>query len=214
MIKCILYDLDGVLVDACEIHRISLNRALKEISNTEITEYEHHNIHNGLNGLPTKKKLEILLSQNRVKQKHIIEIFNKKQEYTIEEIKYNLKKDSIKIELHRYNRWNGLKSVCVTNSIVKTAALMLEYTEQLDYMEFIISNEAVRYPKPHGEGYIKAMVKLNVYPEECVIVEDSPNGLLAAKSTGAHIWQVANPTEVTYDRFQQFMVDLNTGRIK
>lgn len=209
MIKCVLYDLDGVLVDACEIHRVSLNRALKEISNTEISIEEHFNIQNPLNGLPTKKKLNVLLLQGRIKEQDIDLIFNLKQEYTIEEIKKHFNKDLIKIELHRHNRWNGLKSVCVTNSIVKTAALMLECTEQLDYMEFIISNEAVRFPKPHSEGYVKAMIKLGFYPEECIIVEDSPNGLLAAKGTGAHIWQVSGPEEVNYDNFQQFMFDLN-----
>ena len=213
MIKCILFDLDGVLVDACEIHRVSLNRALKEISNAEISEEEHHSIENPLNGLPTKKKLNVLLSQNRIKEQDIDLIFNLKQEYTIEEIKKNLYKDNIKIELHRHNRWNGLKNACVTNSIVKTAALMLECTGQLEYMEFIISNEAVRFPKPHSEGYIKAMIKLGFYPEECVIVEDSPNGLLAARGTGAHIWEVKDPKEVNYDNFQQFMINLNTRKL-
>lgn len=213
MIKCILFDLDGVLVDACEIHRVSLNRALKEISNAEISEEEHHSIENPLNGLPTKKKLNVLLSQNRIKEQDVDLIFNLKQEYTIEEIKKNLYKDNIKIELHRHNRWNGLKNACVTNSIVKTAALMLECTGQLEYMEFIISNEAVRFPKPHSEGYIKAMIKLGFYPEECVIVEDSPNGLLAARGTGAHIWEVKDPKEVNYDNFQQFMINLNTRKL-
>lgn len=209
MLKCVLFDLDGVLVDACEIHRISLNRALKEISNTEITENEHHAIENPLNGLPTKKKLEVLLNLGRIEKKDIKSIFDLKQEYTIEEIKKNLRPDLIKIELHRHNRWNGLKSACITNSIIKTAALMLGCTAQLDYMELIISNEAVRFPKPHAEGYIKAMVKLGFFPEECVIVEDSPNGLLAAQATGAHIWKVKDPNEVNYDNFQQFMFNLN-----
>ena len=208
-ISAILYDLDGVLVDACEIHRVSLNRALKEISNTEITEAEHNATINPLNGLPTKKKLEFLVSQGRVKEEDISLIFNKKQEYTIEEIKKTLKPDLIKIELHRQNRWNGLKSACITNSITKTAALMLACTSQLDYMEVIMSNEVVRFPKPHCEGYIKAMVKLGVYPEECIIVEDSPNGLMAAKATGAYVWQVSGPEEVNYENFQQFMFNLN-----
>ena len=212
MIQCLLFDLDGVLVDACEIHRVSLNKALKEISNTEITSEEHNAELNPLNGLPTKKKLEVLLSQNRIKEKDLKNIFNLKQQYTIEEIKNTLKYDQVKIDLHRHNRWNGLKSACVTNSIVKTATLMLECTGQLDYMELIMSNEAVRFPKPHAEGYIKAMIKLGFFPEECVIVEDSPNGLLAARATGAHIWQVSGPEEVNYDNFQQFMINLNTRR--
>ena len=53
------------------------------------------------------------------------------------------------------------------------------------------------------------MVKLGFYPEECIIVEDSPNGLMAAKATGAYVWQVSGPEEVNYENFQQFMFDLN-----
>lgn len=212
MIKYLLFDLDGVLVDACEVHRVSLNRALKEISNTEIFEDEHYAIENPLNGLPTKKKLEFLISKNRIRQEDVKLIFDLKQKYTIDEIKKTLKHDLTKIELHRHNRWNGLKSACITNSIIKTAALMLDITGQLDYMDLIISNEAVRFPKPHAEGYIKAMVKLGGVPEECIIVEDSPNGLLAAQATGAHIWKVKDPTEVNYENFQQFMFNLNIGK--
>ena len=57
MIKAILYDLDGVLVDATEWHYESLNEALKEISGFEISRLEHIQT---FNGLPTMKKLEIL----------------------------------------------------------------------------------------------------------------------------------------------------------
>ncbi len=66
MIKAILYDLDGVLVDATEWHYESLNEALKETSGFEISRLEHIQT---VNGLPTIKKLEILHEQNRVKKR-------------------------------------------------------------------------------------------------------------------------------------------------
>jgi len=56
MIKAVLFDLDGVLVDAREWHYESLNRALK-LFGFEITRYEHLT---SLDGLPTRKKLEQL----------------------------------------------------------------------------------------------------------------------------------------------------------
>jgi HAD superfamily hydrolase (TIGR01509 family) len=209
-ISGILYDLDGVLVDAVNVHAQSFIKAVKEVSNFEITEEEHFK---NFNGIPTKKKLKLLADVGSISEKNIPLIFDKKQEHTKKIINKTFKNDIIKRKLHQLNKYNNVRSACVTNSITETAALMLEKTGQLEFMDVLISNEAVRYPKPHGEGYIKAMIKLGLFPEQCVIVEDSDVGIQAAKSTGAHIWHVKDSYEVTWENFQQFMVNLNTRNL-
>ena len=65
MIEAMLYDLDGVLVDATEWHYISLNLALKEVTGSAIERKEHIST---FNGIPTMKKLEILYEQKRVRR--------------------------------------------------------------------------------------------------------------------------------------------------
>ena len=65
MIKCILYDLDGVLVDATEWHYESLNDALKDVAGFIIKRDEHIST---FNGIPTMKKLEILHNQGRLEK--------------------------------------------------------------------------------------------------------------------------------------------------
>lgn len=202
MIKAILYDLDGVLVDACEWHYLALNKALNEISKTIIQRDEHISI---FNGLPTKKKLEKLNELNRVKFEDNNSIYDRKQYYTKETIIENGKIDELKKELHEFTKSLGILSVCVTNSITETAKLMLETTGQLEYMSFLISNEMVSNPKPHAEGYIRAMISLGFMPNECIIVEDSPIGLQAAKASGAHIWQVNGCGDVTMKNFQNYI---------
>lgn len=207
MLKMIAYDLDGTLVEAREWHYVALNRALKEVSNTEIGLKEHLET---FNGLPTKKKLQLLTEQKRVEQKDHDLIWRKKQEYTIKTIEEMAQLDNDKIELHEYTSKLKIKSVCVTNSISETAKLMLEKTGQLKYMEFLISNEDVKNPKPHGEGYIKAMLRIGIKtPEECLIVEDAPVGIAAAESTGALIWRINGCEDVTLDRFKEFNFDLS-----
>ena len=57
MNKAVLFDLDGVLVDACDWHYEALNRALKQVSNYEISREDHTTTYNGL---PTKRKLQML----------------------------------------------------------------------------------------------------------------------------------------------------------
>ena len=75
MIKGILYDLDGVLVDATEWHYESLNNALKEVVGFIIKREEHIST---FNGIPTIKKLEILHNQGRLDRSLFDKIWEKK----------------------------------------------------------------------------------------------------------------------------------------
>ena len=76
---------------------------------------------------------------------------------------------------------------------------MLEKTGQLQYMDFVISNEDVSSPKPSPEGYNIAIEKFNLQPKECMIVEDAPKGLEAARQTGANVYEVSGYNEVTLE---------------
>jgi beta-phosphoglucomutase len=205
MIKAVLMDLDGVLVSACDWHYQSLNMALKEVADFEINYYEHIKT---FNGLPTKKKLEILFNQRRVEKEDFDLIFKKKQQYTIDIIKDTAEIDYKKIELHEYLKSQNLKLCCVTNSISETAKLMLECTGQLQYMDLVISNEDVRYPKPRAEGYITAMVKLVMYPKETIIVEDSPVGQESAAAACGNIWAVTGCEDVNLENYKSYIKDL------
>ena len=89
---------------------------------------------------------------------------------------------------------------CVTNSIKRSAILMLDSTGQLGTgLEIIVTNEDVENPKPDPEGYLKAMTHFGFEAEEFLIVEDSDKGYQAASASGAHIMRVANATEVTFE---------------
>ncbi|KKN72164.1 hypothetical protein LCGC14_0413760 [marine sediment metagenome] len=202
MIKAILYDLDGVLVEAREWHYVSLNRALEEIAGTTINREEHEG---DFNGLPTRRKLAKLVSLGRVKSEDRDRIWSKKQDLTKDTIRELGKYDKVKERLHHFTANSGFVSVCVTNSITETAELMLKYTGQLDYMKFFISNQMVTHPKPSSEPYIVAMVRLGLEPSECIIVEDSEVGMQSAVPTGAPIWGVNNCADVTEESFMEFM---------
>ena len=157
MIKAILYDLDGVLVDATEWHYESLNNALQEVVGFIINRDEHIET---FNGIPTMTKMEILNKQGRLSKDKFDIVWEKKQEKTFEVIEKTASIDPNKIRLHQNTK--NLKKACVTNSIRKSALLMLEKTGQLPFMDFVISNEDVSSPKPSPEGYTIAIEKLNL----------------------------------------------------
>jgi dTDP-glucose pyrophosphorylase len=79
---------------------------------------------------------------------------------------------------------------------------MLSKIGLIEYMDLIISNEDVKNSKPHPEMYWKAMSMMSVLPEECLIVEDSPHGLLAASRSRANVLRVDNPSDLTFEKIQ------------
>ncbi len=196
MIKAILYDLDGVLVDACDWHYESLNRALSEVCNFKISREDHESIYNGL---PTKSKLKLMMTNGLVKKEETKKIWKLKQEYTEDTIKDLAKIDSEKVLIHNITKMMNISSMCVTNSIRHTAMLMLENTGQLELLSGVVSNEDVMSPKPDPDGYMIGMKLLTVSPDETLIIEDSDVGYCAAKASGAHVVRVKNSKDVTLD---------------
>jgi dTDP-glucose pyrophosphorylase len=79
---------------------------------------------------------------------------------------------------------------------------MLSKIGLIEYMDLIISNEDVKNSKPHPEMYWKAMSMMSVLPDECLIVEDSPHGLLAASRSRANVLRVDNPSDLTFEKIQ------------
>jgi HAD superfamily hydrolase (TIGR01509 family) len=209
MVKLIIFDLDGVLVDAKKIHFETLNRALWEIAKSDkyvISEAEHLSIYDGLK---TNQKLE-LLTQNKGLQRDTYEtVWNRKQQLTIEAIS-ELQPDLEKIELFKELRDRGYKLACASNSIRRSVLVMLAKIGIIEYMDLIISNEDVKNSKPHPEMYWKSMSMMSVLPEETLIVEDSPHGLLAASRSRANVLRVNNPPDLTLEKIEN---KLNENKI-
>ena len=189
----VIFDLDGVLVDACEWHRIALNEALKEICGYKISLEDHYKVYNGI---PTRKKLEILTSKKLVTLEQHELVYKSKQKKTIEIINKNATIRPEKQEIIKYLKESGIIVACYTNSIRKTATLMLEKTGILEMFEYILTNQDVTHPKPDPEGYNFLMKHFSISPARTLIFEDSPKGLAAAKSSGANVIQVSGPEEV------------------
>ena len=68
--------------------------------------------------------------------------------------------------------------------------MMMSKSNLIQYVEFLLSNQDVKYPKPHPEIYLTAISKLGLQPKECLIVEDNFNGIKAAKDSGGNVYEV------------------------
>jgi len=197
MIKLIIFDLDGVLVEAKEIHYESLNDAINRVTNDSSMEIEWEEHLSIYDGRKTTQKLEMLTEKKGLDSSLHEEIWNVKQDITIEKLR-QLKIDTRLVEI--FQKLSDFKIACCSNSIRKTVLTVLAKLGLMEYMDLIISNEDVKNSKPHPEMYWKAMSVMKVLPEETLIVEDSPPGLLAATRSRAHILRVNNPQDLTYDK--------------
>jgi len=197
MIKLIIFDLDGVLVDAKKIHYETLNRALYEIDPYfVITEAEHLSIYDGLK---TTQKLEILTKNKGLDKIYYDSIWNKKQSLTLDAIS-ELQPDFRMINIFKELRSMGYQLACCSNSIRRSVLVMLSKIGIIEYMDLILSNEDVKNSKPHPEMYWKTMSMLGYLPEQTLIVEDSPHGLLAASRSRANVLRVDNAKDLVLSK--------------
>ena len=198
MIKLILFDLDGVLVEAKNIHYESFNRALGQYA---ITWEEHLSIYDGLK---TNQKLDILHERKGLPKESFKRIWEDKQKYTLESLHELNPSTQLQVCMDLLISQGYKIGVC-SNSIRKTVLTVLSKFNIIDKFDLILSNEDVKNSKPHPEIYWKAISMMGFLPEETLIVEDSPYGLLAASRSKSHVMRVGSPKEITYINIHKYL---------
>lgn len=192
MIKAIIFDMDGVLIEAKEWHYESLNRALG-LFGYEISRYDHLSRYDGL---PTLRKLKMLSRERGLPVELHSFINDLKQKYTMEIIHTKCRP----VFQHEYALSNlkrmGYKLAVASNSVRISVESMMKYSFLDKYLDVMLSNEDVSAPKPDPEIYLKAMESLGLGSDECMIVEDNENGIAAARASGATVMVVHDVRDV------------------
>jgi HAD superfamily hydrolase (TIGR01509 family) len=212
MIKLIVSDFDGVLLDLKEIHYEALNRALLPEGEEFIISPEDHV--KVFDGLSTKKKLQLLSKLRGLSPDKFDEINDLKQEFTVEllagfdKINYDIVAVITKL------KENGLKFYVASNAIRNTVELGLKKLGIDHLVDKIYSNQDVTHSKPNPEMYLRCMADAGVSPSETLIMEDSKHGREAAVKSGAHICGVDNSFDFTYDRIMAMIASIKPAPIK
>ena len=198
MIKLIAFDLDGVLVDSVDLHTQAFNESIKEVVGIDFipTEDEH------FNGLKTTDKLKFLSKHKNLPLEYCDEIWKNKQSKTFDLIS-KIEKNVIHCNMLNDLKEMGYKLSCCSNSIKQSVLFMLSNLGILPYFDLILSNEDVKNAKPHPEMYWNSMSFFGVLPEETLILEDSYNGLISAKKSGANIIKIESLNDVTFEKIIQ-----------
>jgi HAD superfamily hydrolase (TIGR01509 family) len=200
MTKLIIFDLDGVLVDSKEIHYNALNKALSLIDNKYIIDKDEQ--HKTYEGLPTKLKLKMLTQHKGLPESLYDEVSKNKQSFTKDMLNL-IEYDEELVSFCNLIKINNIKIAVASNSIRSTIDQCLTKLGIINYIDHIVSNEDVKFPKPHPEIYWKTMSYFGCITEEVIIFEDSIVGKLAATDSKATLIEVKNRKDLNTQKIEK-----------
>jgi beta-phosphoglucomutase len=180
MIRGVLFDLDGVIVDTLHYHYLAWKHMFEKLGGTvsEHTVLLHE-------GRSSREILPILMEESGVNippEQHHQFIEEKRAYYR-----------SI-VEVERYPnafavidalKKRGYKTALVTACALKNMQHSLN-AEQQAHFDFIITGDEVPRAKPYPDPYLIAARKLGLEPDQCLVVENAPLGIEAARKAGMH----------------------------
>jgi HAD superfamily hydrolase (TIGR01509 family) len=211
MNKLIIFDLDGVLIESRELHYDALNDALRNIDKKYVIKREEHlSVYDGLS---TTKKLELLTTNKDLPQKYYNQIWQDKQTATFDLIKEFPISDKL-ISIFKEVKSRGYKIAVASNSIRETVKLALLSIGVMEYVDYYVSNEDVKRPKPYPEMYWKCMTEMYANPSSTIIIEDSHIGRLGAITSGANLLPVENTVDLTLEKVVDKMNEIDNVETK
>ena len=187
MIKAILFDLDGVLINTTQLQIDSTIKALS--SYIKINNYIKSIVKQTIT---TKEKLKIFNEAKYLKRNQLRNIYIKKKKFFEIEIKKKKIFSKKIFDIFVYLKKKNLKCALVTNANLKTTLFIIKKMRINKFFSVVVTNENKIKPKPSPEPYIYAMKKLRLKKENCLIFEDSEVGLLSAKRSSAKVIKVNN----------------------
>lgn len=210
MNNLIVFDLDGVLVDSKDIHFNALNNALLSIDSKYIISYSDHT--NIYDGLPTKTKLQILTQKKDLGEDLHEKVWKLKQKITASMFN-EIKEDRELIDIFLFIKSKGIDIAVASNSIRTTVEQCLKSLGVYKYVDFIVSNDDVKNPKPHPEMYWKAMSHFGVVPDKTVIFEDSIIGKIAVEDSKASLIEIKNRKDLNMLKIEEALDILSKGSV-
>jgi len=191
MIKAIFWDNDGILVDTEQYYYKATKDVLATVG-VDLTEELFAELllkqAKGAWHLATEKGY----ADEEVKKLHRQRNANYLEMLKTEHLEIDGAKEVLK-QLH-----GKVHMSIVTSSLQDTFAAIHERTGFLNYIEFFLANGDYPKSKPDPSPYLVALEKSGFSPEECIVIEDSQRGLIAAKSAGLKCWVI--PTDLSGDQ--------------
>jgi HAD superfamily hydrolase (TIGR01509 family) len=195
MIKTVIFDMDGVIVDTEPVHHYAYNQHFKQLNIDVSPEMYATFTGNSTKNIFERLKVQFNLSDDvptlvETKRNLFNEAFDSKEDLFLLDGVEDLIKD-----LHQ----NGMQLVLASSSATVTINRIFNRFGLHQYFTHIVSGEDFPKSKPHPAIFQQAAFLAKTPVENCIVIEDSTNGILAAKSAGIYC--------IGYDSFHSKMQD-------
>ncbi len=213
MLRAVIFDFDGVITDSEILHLRAFNQSLVPYD-IEISRKDYYTNYLGFSDLDCYKalidngllKIDEQQIDSIIKEKSkIFEELTKTEGRTIEGVH----------EFLQMLKENNIPMAICSGSLLVEIEIMLEESGLRHFFAEIVSAEQVKKGKPHPEGFLLSLQKLNetcrppIAAKECIVIEDSHWGLQAGKDAGMHTVAVTN----SYDAEQLSLAEKIVSRL-
>jgi HAD superfamily hydrolase (TIGR01509 family) len=199
MLRAVIFDFDGIITDSEILHLRAFNQSLAPYG-IEITTKDYYTNYLGFSDFDCYKALIennlLKIDEDQIdgiikEKSKIFEDLTKTEGRTIEGVP----------DFLQMLKQNNIPMAICSGSLLTEIELMLEESGLRHFFTTIVSAEQVKNGKPHPEGFLLSLKKLNkmchppIAADECIVIEDSHWGLRAGKDAGMHTVAVTNSYE-------------------
>ncbi len=213
MLRAVIFDFDGVITDSEVLHLRAFNRSLVPFG-IEITTKDYYQNYLGFSDFDCYKAL-IEKGLLKIEKRQIADIIKEKSR-VFEQL---TRTEGRTIEgVHEFLAMleqNNIPMAICSGSLLVEIELTLDEAKLRHFFTTIVSAEQVKNGKPHPEGFLLSLRKLNkvfhppIAASECIVIEDSQWGLKAGKEAGMHTIAVTT----SYDAAQLTLAEKVVNRL-
>lgn len=194
MINSIIFDMDGVLFDTERLYAVASHLVGKELNMNDIDASIKHTV--GLNSNDFKQFM-----LQKYGQQFPFGLFKQRLTGIFQDIleKDGLPKKEGVLELLTFLETHGYNIALATSSGKKSAVSYLNQAGIAHFFQVVVTGDMITHGKPDPEIYRTALERLGSAPENCIAIEDSPNGIRSAYDAGLKVIMVPDLIEPTPD---------------
>ena len=201
MIKTVIFDMDGVIVDTEPVHHHAYNQHFEQLNIEVNAEMYASFTGNSTKNIFERLKIQFNLDEDvatlvETKRNLFNDAFDNKEDLYLLDGVEDLIKDL-------YD--NGMQLVLASSSATVTINRVFNRFRLHKYFTHIVSGEDFPKSKPHPAIFLRAAELANTPVENCIVIEDSTNGIMAAKAAGIYC--------IGYDSFHSKLQDYSLADV-
>jgi len=185
MIKAFIFDFDGVIIDTNNYHFLSWEKSLDDFG----IDFSYED-YKKIKGLSRSYSIDYLSLFNKKIEHNKVELLKRKNDIYLQLIE-DLNSDDLMLGVKDFLINNKKFKLGVASSS-RNARYILKKIKCDHFFDIIIDANDVCESKPNPKVFLKCADALGLQPCECIVFEDSENGLLAAKKGGFNTYLVGN----------------------